>query len=42
MKVMIKECFFFQKKVLEARVSGNLDAPEGGFDAIMQAVACEV
>ncbi|XP_059178838.1 integrin beta-1-like [Physella acuta] len=31
----------FAKKVLEARVSGNLDAPEGGFDAIMQAVACE-
>ena len=25
-----------------ARVSGNLDAPEGGFDAIMQAIACDV
>lgn len=24
----------------QARVSGNLDAPEGGFDAIMQAVVC--
>ena len=24
-----------------AHVSGNLDAPEGGFDAIMQAVVCE-
>lgn len=23
-----------------ASVSGNLDAPEGGFDAIMQAIAC--
>lgn len=23
-----------------ATVSGNLDAPEGGFDAIMQAIAC--
>ena len=23
-----------------AKVSGNLDAPEGGFDAIMQAIAC--
>lgn len=23
-----------------ANVSGNLDAPEGGFDAIMQAVVC--
>ncbi|NP_001298213.1 integrin beta-PS-like precursor [Biomphalaria glabrata] len=31
----------FSQKVKEARVSGNLDAPEGGFDAIMQAVACE-
>ena len=24
-----------------ANVSGNLDAPEGGFDAIMQAVVCQ-
>lgn len=24
-----------------AHVSGNLDAPEGGFDAIMQAVVCK-
>ena len=31
-----------QDKVNAAKVSGNLDAPEGGFDAIMQAVACEV
>ncbi|XP_061186067.1 integrin beta-1-A-like isoform X2 [Saccostrea echinata] len=31
----------FRDKVNAARVSGNLDAPEGGFDAIMQAVACE-
>ncbi|XP_012937864.1 integrin beta-PS isoform X2 [Aplysia californica] len=31
----------FAKKVRETRVSGNLDGPEGGFDAIMQAVACE-
>jgi len=23
-------------------MSGNLDAPEGGFDAIMQVVACKV
>lgn len=23
-----------------AKVSGNLDAPEGGFDAIMQAIVC--
>lgn len=26
--------------VKDASVSGNLDAPEGGFDAIMQAVVC--
>ena len=24
-----------------ATVSGNLDAPEGGFDAIIQAIACK-
>jgi len=29
-----------QGEVREAAVSGNLDAPEGGFDAIMQAVVC--
>lgn len=34
--------FSFQDKVNAAKVSGNLDAPEGGFDAIMQAIACEV
>uniref|UniRef100_K1QUZ5 Integrin beta n=1 Tax=Magallana gigas TaxID=29159 RepID=K1QUZ5_MAGGI len=31
----------FRDKVNAAKVSGNLDAPEGGFDAIMQAIACE-
>ena len=31
-----------QDKVGKSMVSGNLDAPEGGFDAIMQALACEV
>ncbi|KAK7108922.1 integrin beta-PS-like isoform X2 [Littorina saxatilis] len=31
----------FAQQVMSASVSGNLDAPEGGFDAIMQAVACE-
>lgn len=29
-----------QGEVRQAAVSGNLDAPEGGFDAIMQAVVC--
>ena len=31
----------FAREVDEAPVSGNLDAPEGGFDAIMQAVVCK-
>lgn len=31
----------FAKQVMDARVSGNLDAPEGGFDAIMQSVVCD-
>lgn len=31
----------FARKVNETRISGNLDAPEGGFDAIMQAIVCE-
>ncbi len=26
----------------QAAISGNLDSPEGGFDALMQAVACKV
>lgn len=30
----------FSLEVRDAAVSGNLDAPEGGFDAIMQAVVC--
>jgi len=30
----------FNGEVRHAAVSGNLDAPEGGFDAIMQAVVC--
>ncbi|XP_073971192.1 position-specific antigen beta subunit myospheroid isoform X1 [Rhodnius prolixus] len=30
----------FSGEVEQAAVSGNLDAPEGGFDAIMQAVVC--
>merc|ERR1719244_2176793 len=31
----------FAGEVKKALVSGNLDAPEGGFDAIMQAVVCK-
>ncbi|XP_013146028.1 PREDICTED: integrin beta-PS [Papilio polytes] len=32
---------FFDKAVAGADVSGNLDSPEGGFDAIMQAIVCQ-
>lgn len=31
----------FAMEVKGAQVSGNLDAPEGGFDAIMQAIVCK-
>jgi len=30
----------FSERVNKTRISGNLDAPEGGFDGIMQAVVC--
>jgi protocadherin alpha len=30
----------FQQEVKKAKISGNLDAPEGGLDAIVQAAAC--
>ena len=36
------ENLWFQAEVQKAPVSGNLDGPEGGFDAIMQAVVCHV
>lgn len=36
----LKLFFNFQREVESATVSGNLDSPEGGFDAIMQAVVC--
>lgn len=32
----------FAQEVDKALISGNLDAPEGGFDAIMQAISCGV
>ncbi|KAL7744462.1 hypothetical protein ACLKA6_001839 [Drosophila palustris] len=34
------DTYRFSNEVKQAAVSGNLDAPEGGFDAIMQAIAC--
>lgn len=30
-----------QTKINQQIISGNLDAPEGGFDALMQVAACE-
>lgn len=35
-----KNTSLFEEYVRRAKVSGNLDAPEGGFDAIMQAIMC--
>ena len=32
----------FTNKLQKERISGNLDAPEGGFDAILQAAVCRV
>lgn len=31
----------FTQRVEEADISGNLDSPEGGFDALMQAMVCK-
>lgn len=31
----------FAREVAATQISGNLDAPEGGFDAIMQAIVCK-
>uniref|UniRef100_A0A672NGT1 Integrin beta n=1 Tax=Sinocyclocheilus grahami TaxID=75366 RepID=A0A672NGT1_SINGR len=31
----------FRQKLQQERISGNLDAPEGGFDAILQAAVCQ-
>lgn len=33
---------FFRDKLQGERISGNLDAPEGGFDAILQTAVCAV
>lgn len=32
----------FKKEVSKQKISGNLDSPEAGLDAIMQAAVCEV
>lgn len=38
---LTKDFGMFSRQVSKASVSGNLDAPEGGFDAIMQAIVCK-
>ncbi|XP_051508878.1 integrin beta-4-like isoform X1 [Myxocyprinus asiaticus] len=32
---------YFRQRLQKERISGNLDAPEGGFDAILQAAVCQ-
>lgn len=32
----------FRDELKKERISGNLDAPEGGFDAILQTAVCTV
>ena len=41
MKICLMSLVLAQGEVKRAQVSGNLDAPEGGFDAIMQAIVCK-
>ena len=41
MKICFISLVLAQGEVKRAQVSGNLDAPEGGFDAIMQAIVCK-
>ncbi|XP_061823187.1 integrin beta-4 isoform X2 [Nerophis lumbriciformis] len=37
---LTKDLDFFNGELQKERISGNLDAPEGGFDAILQAAVC--
>ncbi|NXO07592.1 ITB4 protein, partial [Oriolus oriolus] len=32
---------YFNQELRKERISGNLDAPEGGFDAILQTAVCK-
>ena len=41
LQLLIIIAIWQQGEVKRAQVSGNLDAPEGGFDAIMQAIVCK-
>ncbi|XP_068614260.1 integrin beta-4-like [Brachionichthys hirsutus] len=38
---LTKDVNFFTSKLQKEIISGNLDAPEGGFDAILQAAVCK-
>lgn len=38
---LAKDAEEFSRKVSETNHSGNLDAPEGGFDALMQVMVCD-
>ncbi|KAM4613712.1 integrin beta-7 isoform 2-T2 [Polymixia lowei] len=38
---LTKDATDFKKEVSRQRISGNLDSPEAGFDAIMQAAVCQ-
>ncbi|XP_076027925.1 integrin beta-4 isoform X2 [Genypterus blacodes] len=37
---LTKDLKFYNSELGKERISGNLDAPEGGFDAILQAAVC--
>lgn len=37
----ISSIFFLQRSIEVANISGNLDSPEGGFDALMQVMVCD-
>lgn len=39
---LTKDLAFFTSELQKERISGNLDPPEGGFDAILQAAVCKV
>lgn len=39
---LTKDANEFRDKLQGERISGNLDAPEGGFDAILQTAVCTV
>ncbi|CAH1183024.1 unnamed protein product [Ceutorhynchus assimilis] len=38
---LMTDAALFSRRVRETQISGNLDTPEGGLDAIMQAIVCK-